>query len=93
MIPGFVSVYKSKNDGLPHIYFYPGYDDYDRNIYRIDLTSKQYLDYKYVKNQDRSTEYIIVNVSSEEKLSFVTVENQTKKTKEYVFKIEDLIEM
>ena len=34
MIPGFVSVYKSKNDGLPHIYFYPGYDDYDRNIYR-----------------------------------------------------------
>ena len=93
MIPGFVSVYKSKNDGLPHIYFYPGYDDYERNIYRIDLTSKQYLDYKYVKNQDRSTEYIIVNVSSEEKLSFVTVENQTKKTKEYVFKIEDLIEI
>ena len=93
MIPGFVSVYKSKNDGLPHIYFYQGYDDYDRNIYRIDLTSKQYLDYKYVKNQDRSTEYIIVNVSPEEKLSFVTVENQTKKTKEYVFKIEDLIEI
>ena len=62
MIPGFVSVYKSKNDGLPHIYFYPGYDDYDRNIYRIDLSSKQYLDYKYVKNQDRSIEYIIINV-------------------------------
>ena len=79
MIPGFVSVYKSKNDGLPHIYFYPGYDDYDRNIYRIDLTSKQYLD------------YIIVNVTSGD-MSFVTIENQTKKTKEYTFKIEDLIE-
>ena len=92
MLPGFVSVYKNKNDGLPHIYFYPGYDDYDRNIYRIDLTSKQYLDYKYVKNQDRSIEYIIVNVTSGD-MSFVTIENQTKKTKEYAFKIEDLIEI
>ena len=44
MIPGFVSVYKSKVDELPHIYFYPGYDDYDRNIYRIDLTTKQHID-------------------------------------------------
>ena len=77
---------------MPHIYLYPGYDDYDRNIYRIDLSSKQYLDYKYVKNQDRSIEYIIINVTSGD-MSFVTIENQTKKTKEYSFKIEDLIEI
>lgn len=92
MIPGFVSVYKNKNDGLPHIYFYPGYDDYDRNIYRIDLASKQYLDYKYVKNQDRSIDYTIVNVT-EGDIYFLTIENQTKKTKEYIFNIGDLVEI
>ena len=92
MIPGFVSVYKNKNDGLPHIYFYPGYDDYDRNIYRIDLASKQYLNYKYVKNQDRSIEYTIVN-ATEGDISFLTIENQTKKTKEYTFNIGDLVEI
>lgn len=90
MIPGFVSVYKSKIDWLPHIYFYPGYDDYDRNIYRIDLNSKQYLDYKYIKNQDRSIEYIIINATSD-KMSFMTIENQTKKTKEYTFAIDELV--
>ena len=47
MIPGFVSVYKSKVDKLPHIYFYPGYDDYDRNIYRIDGTAVIKNDIKY----------------------------------------------
>lgn len=92
MIPGFVSVYKSKVDGLPHIFFYPGYDDYDRSIYRIDLVSKQYLDYKYVKNQDRSIEYIIVNIK-EGNISFITIENQSKTIKEYNFKIDELLEI
>ena len=92
MIPGFVSVYKSKVDKLPHIYFYPGYDDYDRNIYRIDLTTKQHIDYKYIKNQDRSVEYIIINITSGN-ISFIVIENQTNKSKEYTFKIEDLVEI
>lgn len=92
MIPGFVSVYKSKADGLPHIFFYPGYDDYDRSIYRIDLVSKQYLDYKYVKNQDRSIEYIIVNIK-EGDISFITIENQLKTIKEYNFNIDELLEI
>ena len=92
MIPGFVLVYKSKDDELVHIYFYPGYDESDRNIFKIDLISKQNLDYKYVKNQDRSLEYTITNISSDN-ISFNLIENQTKEIKEYNLKIEDLINL
>ena len=92
MIPGFVLAYKSKDDGLIHVFFYPGYDESDRNIFRIDLISKQNLDYKYVKNQDRSLEYTITNIDSDT-ISFNLIENQSKEIKEYSFKVKDLIEL
>lgn len=89
MIPSFVSLFKD-NESLVHIYFYPGFDDYDRMISRIDLTSKQNLDYKYVKNSDRSIEYIIVNSPDSDYIEFQTINNMNKQITQCKFSLENI---
>ena len=59
MFPGFVSIYKDK-DNYVNLYFYPGYTDANFEIYRpIELTNE----YEYVKNinDDNSIIYKFIN--------------------------------
>ena len=57
MFKEFASVFKDQ-DGKLHLYVFPGLDEDGKQIYRnIDLSSIA-ADYTYVKNKDRSYEFI-----------------------------------
>lgn len=82
MIEGFATVYKD-NSGLVRIYFYPGCDDYGRQIMKIDIMQ---TDYKFVRYQDKAVEYILLNPDIRN-VSYALTNNFTKERKEYSISI------
>lgn len=59
MLDSFIHTYK--NDlGLSVLYFYPGYDELNRLIYKLDFEDTT-LDYKFTKGPDKSIEYTFLN--------------------------------
>lgn len=85
MIDGFVTAYKD-NSGLVRIYFYPGYDDHGRIIYKIDI---MLIDYKFVKYEDKAVEYILLNPDVSE-IKYALTNNKTKERTEYIIKTNKL---
>jgi hypothetical protein len=56
MFPGFVSIYRD-DEGFVHLYFFPGIDKYNKQIYRsLDLSNIEF-DYKYTKHTDNAIDY------------------------------------
>lgn len=56
MIPGFVTIYKDK-DNYKHLYFYPGINDDDQSIYNDIDTSSYKLKIDKNVNADNSVDY------------------------------------
>jgi hypothetical protein len=57
MFPGFVTLYKDK-DQVVHLYFYPGVDDKGNPIYKDLDISKTNLSYTRIDNEDNSKEFV-----------------------------------
>lgn len=57
MIPGFVTLFKDKDEKI-HLFFYPGISDSGEPIYHdLDL-SKMKLSYTEKENKDKSREFV-----------------------------------
>ena len=82
MFPEFASVYRDKNQKV-HLYVFPGIDDDGKQLYKnIDLNNIK-LDYKYIKNSDKSYDFVFEkNLKS---LSCSMVNIKTGQTKLFVF--------
>lgn len=57
LFPGFVTLYKDTNNFI-HLYFFPGIDKYNKNIYMDLNLSNTNIQYKKYKYNDGAIEYI-----------------------------------
>ena len=58
MFPGYVTTYKD-NDGMIHLYFFPGIDDDNQPLYRkIDLT-KSGVQYDETNLSDGASDFML----------------------------------
>lgn len=62
MFPEFATVYRDSENKI-HLYVFPGIDDNGKQIYRnMDLNNIN-AEYKYVKNDDKSYDFIFSDVN------------------------------
>lgn len=60
MFPGYVTMFRD-DEGLIHLYFYPGLDESNNLYYRdLDLSNCQ-VKYNEIINEDASKEYVFEN--------------------------------
>lgn len=62
MFPEFATVYRDDENKI-HLYVFPGIDDNGKQIYRnMDLKNIN-AEYKYIKNDDKSYDFIFSDVN------------------------------
>lgn len=83
MIPSFVTAYK--HDDQIRVYFYPGLDDMNRAISKIEFVQlTDDFNYKYVKNVDKSIEYVITTSADKIVIDVIDIISKNRVRKEYV---------